>query len=174
MLDLLRLDDSQAFRTLYDRYWDRLLMQALMKLKSPEDAEEVVQEVFLNLWKRRSSVVLKYTFHTYIASAVKYEVLFRLSRRKKKSHVNIDVIEGYSESGLRTDHNLEYESLRLQIEETVQSLPEKCRIVFRLSREAGLTAHQIAKKMDISRKTVEAHIGKALKMLRDSLQHYFF
>ena len=78
----LRLDDEQAFRLLYDRYWDKLLAHALWKLGAETEAEEVVQDAFIGLWRRRASLELKHSFFTYISAAVKYETLRRLASRR--------------------------------------------------------------------------------------------
>lgn len=174
MLLLVQKDDVKAFRVIYERYWKKLLLTAVLKLQSKEDAEEVVQTVFANLWRRRHSIRLTHSFHTYVASMLKYEILRRLAQRKKENQRKenapwLRVVEDNS-----TAEWLDYEQLREEIEKEIQVLPEKCRLVFRLSRESGLTEKQIAESLDIAPKTVQAHIGKALKQLRSSLHHLFY
>ena len=171
LLALIRRDDEDAFRALYDRYWNKLLMQAYLKTKSYEESEEIVQDAFVGLWRRRSSIQIKNSFYTYISSVVKYEILRRLAARKAKNDFERDAALVYTEEDNCTQQWLSYEELRIQIEATIQTLPEKCRMVFRLSREAGLTEKQIANKLHIAPKTVEAHKSKALKVLRTSLAH---
>jgi len=170
LFEMVKNNDENAFGTLYDRYWDKLLLQARLKLKVNEDAEEVVQEVFLNLWRKRHTIQIRTTFHTYIASVVKYEILTMLSKQKP-------VVESsealYVVSDNSTSEFIDCELLRDEIEETVQSLPEKCRLVFRLSRDTGMTEKEISHSLNISPKTVEAHISKALKVLRKSLTQFF-
>jgi len=171
---LIAKDDEQAFRVLYDRYWKKLLVQALLKLQSAEEAEEIVQTIFINLWRRRHTIQLKHSFHTYVASMLKYEILRQLALNKKEKHFRenmsaLHVVEDHS-----TRNWLDYEQLREEIEKTIQLLPEKCQLVFRLSREAGLTEKQIAESLSIAPKTVQAHMGKALKQLRTSLQQLFY
>lgn len=171
---LIAKDDEHAFRVLYDRYWKKLLVQALLKLQSTEEAEEIVQTIFINFWRRRHTIQLKYSFHTYIASMLKYEILRQLALRKKEKHFRenvsaLHIVEDYS-----TRNWLDYEQMREEIEKTVRLLPEKCQLVFRLSREKGLTEKQIAESLNIAPKTVQAHMGKALKQLRTSLQQLFY
>lgn len=172
LLKLVQQDDESAFGQLYDRYWDKLLTQAFIKLRSHEEAEETVQEIFLQLWRRRHTIELRYTFHTYIAAVLKYEILSKLAGRKREAHakMNFAVVSPMSDNSTLEKSN--FDLLLQKIEKTVQLLPEKCRLVFRLSREAGLSEKQIAETLNIAPKTVEAHMSKALKSLRVSLRQF--
>lgn len=164
---------TAAFTELYNRYWKRLLTQALYKLGSEEAAEEVLQDVFMNLWRRRQTLQIRHSFHTYIASSVKYEILSRLSKQKAKIEFEQRAQKLYAVRSNDTEQQLDYELTRQQLEETVKTLPEKCQLVYRLSREAGMSEKQIAEELKIAPKTVEAHITKALKTIRGSLQSLF-
>ncbi|HEY0244288.1 MAG TPA: RNA polymerase sigma-70 factor [Mucilaginibacter sp.] len=169
---LITKDNSTAFKILYNRYWKRMLAKAYNQLQSHSIAEEVVQDAFINFWKRRHTIQLRYSFHTYIASVVKYEVMTQLAKRNRQplfiDDVQITPIEDNS-----TQHWLDFDELKSQIECLVNTLPEKCQLVFRLSRDKGLTDKQISENLAISHKTVEAHISKALKTLRLSLNNFF-
>jgi RNA polymerase sigma-70 factor (ECF subfamily) len=169
LFQMVSKDDERAYRTLYDRYWNKLLVHAMLKLHVEEEAEEILQDIFLNLWRRRKTIQIKNTFHTYIASIVKYEILHHLARQKAKNTLEGKVSALYTVEDNTTQDWLDFEDLRDQIEASVCSLPEKCQLVFRLSREQGFTEKEIAGALHISLKTVEAHIGKALKKLRSSL-----
>jgi RNA polymerase sigma-70 factor (family 1) len=179
LVQLIREEDCMpAFEVLYNRYWKKLLIQAKYKTGSEEDAEEIVQQVFLNIWKTRKNIYLKHTFYTYIASCVKYEILATLAKQKKQklAHHNFHLDIAREEDNNTADW-IDYESTRQQLEDTIQSLPEKCQLVFRLSRENGLSEKQISEHLSISRKTVEAHMTKALKALRTIIQQrlpFFF
>ncbi len=172
LLAFIRENDEQAFHALYERYWKKILVQALLKLEVQEEAEEMVQTVFMNLWHRRQKIELKHSFATYIAAITKYEILAQLARRKKEDELKKKLSLVCNASDLSTNHWLDYEQLRSELERNVKTLPEKCRLVFQLSRDKGLTEKQIAHTLQISPKTVEAHMGKALRLLRTSLQHF--
>jgi len=167
---LIAEDNNKAFKVLYDRYWKKMLVKAFFQLKCHVLAEEVVQEAFINLWKRRHTVQLKYTFHTYIASVVRYEVMSAIARRGKQP-LFIEDIKLAPIADNSTAHWLAFEELRERVESHVSSLPEKCQLVFRMSREQGLSDRQISECLEISHKTVEAHMCKALKTLRLNLSH---
>lgn len=166
--------DKAAYEELYNRYWKKLLVQAFIKLKTEIEAEEVVQDVFLDLWERRESIEIRKTFHTYMASCVKYQILARMSMQWRCSVYELNTRQLANNEVNDTEDWLDYEVTRRQIEETVQCLPEKCQLVFRLSREEGRSQKEIADELGISIKTVETHIGKALKVIRSSLQQFFF
>jgi RNA polymerase sigma-70 factor (family 1) len=171
LVRLLAQEDRKAFDELYHRYWSKLILQAKIKLDSETDAEEIVQDVFVGLWKRRKSLDLKYTFYSYIASCVKYEI-FSLYAKREKNKLFVSGIEAAHQLNANATQDwMDYDSVRSTIEETVQSLPEKCRLVFRLSREEGLSHQEIADKLHISTKTVEAHISKALRLIGQSISN---
>lgn len=180
--DLVRMireeDSSAAFEALYNRYWQKLLIQAKLKTGSEEDAEEIVQHVFMNIWKTRKNLHIQHSFYTYIASCVKYEIMATLVKQKKQQRALSGFFNTTGES--RDNYTAEwvdYESTRRELEATIQNLPEKCQLVFRLSREKGFSEKQIAEKLSISKKTVEAHMTRALKILRTMMQHrllFFF
>jgi len=168
----LQSDDQQAFRLLYDRYWDKLLTNVLFKLGSEPEAEEVVQDAFIGLWRRRTTLTLRNSFYTYISAVVKYETLRRLAARKPADDLGLQALSEGQQVDDSTRQWLSYEELREQLEATIDALPEKCRLVFRLSREEGLTERQIAETLHISQKTVEAHKARALRALRISLGQF--
>lgn len=168
LVRLLQNSDEAAFTELYDRYWEKMLIRANMQLQSPEDAEEIVQDIFIRLWRRRESIDIRHTFHTYIASILKYECYHLLAEKKARK-----LVTQYGDLPEKMDHSteqwLDYESLRAELERTVQQLPEKCRIVFRLSREQGLTEKQIAENLQLSPKTIQTQMYRALKKLKTRL-----
>jgi RNA polymerase sigma-70 factor (family 1) len=170
LLELIRRDDREAFTELYNRYWDRLFTVAMNRLDDEQETEEVVQEVFLSLWQRRSVIQLTHTMNTYLSVAVKYRIINHLDKRyRKKRHMDqlaINLPQGEDS----TSHWLLEKELRRQLDEGISRLPEKCRIVFLLSRGEHKTNAEIAAQLNISEKTVEAHMTKALGSLRQTLK----
>ncbi|GAA3932700.1 RNA polymerase sigma-70 factor [Chitinophaga oryziterrae] len=173
LLQRLQLDrDAAAFTSLYERYWEKLVTLAYIRLQSTMDAQEVVQEVFLDIWKRSDNIHIRHSFHTYISAALKYKIITLLARRKTEA--DRQSMLNQSETDTSTEQWLSYHQLRDELENTVRALPEKCQLVFRLSRENGLSEKQIAATLNISLKTVEAHMSRALRSLRTSLRHLYF
>jgi RNA polymerase sigma-70 factor (family 1) len=169
LLDLLKSGDHAAFTEIYNRYWDKLFAVAYNRLSDELEAEEVVQNIFLSLWKRKEQLALTHSLATYLSVSVKYQILTRLAQLKREKErtdqLRIAAIEGIETTG----EWLSEKELRLQIEQCINTLPEKCRIVFKLSRESLKSNKEIAEELGLSEKTVEGHITKALTTLRGSL-----
>lgn len=174
LFERLKNDDQQAFKLLYDRYWDVLLQVALTKLKSQEEAEEALQEVFLSIWINRNKTTLKYLFKTYISAALKYTIYSKIANSSKYQNVEI----GENVVNLLVDHSTEhylaFNEAIIQIETLVTQLPERCQMVFRLSRDHGLSNKEISTTLNIAEKTVEGHITKAVRHLKDNLNGFAF
>lgn len=169
---LLKEDNQEAMTEIYDRYWLKLLSVAKNRLSVQEEAEECVQDVFLSLWKRRNSIVLKHALSTYLWIAIKYQVINRLDKRYARR--NIQTIQLTDNNSIPSPevYLLEKELME-RIEMSISQLPEKCRIVYRMSREDGKSNKEISAEMNISEKTVEGHITKALKDIRTDLLIFF-
>ncbi len=169
---MLQVSDSNAFKLIYDRFWNKLLVVAAKRLGSMPEAEEVVQDIFLNLWRKRETFQLKVSFENYLAVAVKFEIINRRAKRVRENALHVEL-----ESRLppicddKGSFDLEY--LQQQLEHTVNSLPPKCQLVFRLSRDDDYSNKQIAQELGVTEKAVEKHISKALKALRRRLGNYY-
>jgi RNA polymerase sigma-70 factor (ECF subfamily) len=169
LLELIQKGDRLAFTELYNRYWDKLFIVAMNRLDDEHEAEEAVQEVFLSLWQRRSTLQLTHSVNTYLSVAVKYRIINHLDKQyRKKRHIDHLTINAPREED-STSQWLSEKELRRQLEQGINNLPEKCRIVFLLSREEQKTNAEIAAELNIAEKTVEAHMTKALSTLRQTL-----
>jgi len=165
---LLRENDQEALREIYARYWDKLLSIAINRLSNEEEAEECIQDVFLSLWRRRGDLVLNHALSTYLWAAVKYQVINRLDKRYAKR--NIKTVELVDEFTVPSAEAYLFEKeLKERIEAMVELLPEKCKMVYRMSRDEGKSNKQIASELNISEKTVEGHMNRALKDIRTNL-----
>lgn len=169
LFDLLKSGDHAAFTEIYNRYWDKLYAVAYNRLADELEAEEAVQNIFLSLWKRKETLQLTHSPATYLAVSIKYQIFTRLAQLKREKlrtdQLKLSAVEGRE----TTAEWLSEKELRFRIEQCISALPEKCRIVFQLSREQNLSNKQIAEELHISEKTVEGHMTKALTTLRGSL-----
>lgn len=173
LIAALKDGDFSAFGELYDRYWSPMLAKAYDRLKSQEDAEEVVQELFIKIWRRRERIELQFSFKTYIFAALRYEILDFLAKHlHRKNHLSIDETdhlqflvqgEGY--------HSLEMKELQHQMNEMIDNLPEKCQLIFKMSRNNGLSSREIANELNLSHRTVETQISKAIRTLKGALKN---
>ena len=173
LLLLLKSDDEAAFTEIYHRYWQKLFIVAMHRLANAEEAREIVQDIFCNLWKRRQSLQLDHSLNTYLSTAVKYEVINRLARHHRQQRLHNQLSKEWLEASKDTENQLQFNELQDQLAALVRTLPEKCRIIFQLSREKGYSQKKIASELGIAEKTVEAHLANALRKLRVGLSHLF-
>jgi RNA polymerase sigma-70 factor (ECF subfamily) len=169
---LLRQNDEAAFTELYNRYWEKLLFIAGIKLRDLAIAEELVQDIFFDLWQRRSQLELTGEPSHYLAVCMKHKVINAQAKRKRALDYQAYSGKLSAREDNSTEHWLSFEELKDKLASLVARLPEKCRITYQLSREAGLSQKQIARKLQVSEKAVEGNLSRALKALRIGLSHF--
>ncbi len=161
--------DGRAFEILYRRYFSKLYGSAYKRLQNKEQSEEVVQELFVSLWERRKNLPIE-NIESYLYTSVKYLVLAQF---KSNNHLQkyIATISQNENGGNFTEETVVFNELNAAYQQALLTIPERCREVFLLKR-SGLSQKAISEKLDISEKTVENQISKALKILRNSLTNY--
>lgn len=172
LTELLEAGDDYAFTEIYNRYWKKLFSIAANKIKDLDEAEEIVQDIFISLWKRRDELGVIDTLSNYLAASVKYRVIKILNKRSHQQKYAEYSMQTLNLADDSTQQLLDFEELRARLSKFVADLPEKCRMVYQLSRESGYPQKKIAEEMGISEKTVEAHLSKALKTLRTRLSQF--
>lgn len=169
LTDLLKSNDKNAFTEIYNRYWKRLFGIAANKIKDLDEAEEIVQDIFVSLWRRRDDLSAIISLSSYLAISVKYRVIKTLEKQNNAKKYADYYEYAMSITDNSTEEWMEFEELKTQLSQFVAELPAKCQLVFKMSRESGFPQKRIAEELGISEKTVEAHLGKALKILRTRL-----
>jgi RNA polymerase sigma-70 factor (ECF subfamily) len=166
LLNQLSCGNEIAFTEIYNLYWQELFLIANRILKDEEGAKDVVQEIFVSLWQRREDLLIE-NLKSYLFSSAKRKVLQNL-RNGKIAQRHIDRIY-MLESIDSTEQGLNFAETNERLQRSMESLPDRCKEVFLLSRYEQLSHKEIAEKLKISAKTVEIHIAKALRYLRRSL-----
>jgi RNA polymerase sigma-70 factor (ECF subfamily) len=171
LLALLKQSDERAMTEIVTRYWQRILAVAINRLDNQQEAEECVQDVFVRFWRLREKLELRYTLYTYLSTAVRYRIYNLLDSQHRKSLAMSPFSEQMeiSSGKFHADSNLLEKELLDRIATYVDQLPEKCKIVYRLHNDNGLSNEQIAAELSISEKTVEAHLTKASRDIRNNL-----
>lgn len=172
LIDRMVADDELAFTQLYTRYWKVLLSIATNKLDNISEAEEIVQDIFVALWKRRKELNIRSTLSNYLAVSVKYRVIKVLAKKEHHRQYEDYQLNHASLLDNGTQEWLNFEELRVRLGELVIQLPKKCRLVYQLSNESCLSQKQIAAELNISEKTVEAHMARAMKSIRAGLSQF--
>ncbi|MEC3878233.1 RNA polymerase sigma-70 factor [Parapedobacter sp. 10938] len=159
--------DQFAFTEIYERYWKKLLAISLRHTEDQTLAEEIVQEVFIALWNRRNQVVIR-SLDGYLATAIKFGAL--KSIYKARRHQEIEQTNVYHADQQLDEEKIDARFLKEYVDGIIEQLPEKCKLVFRYSREEYKSNREIAQALSISEKAVEAHITRALRFLRLNLR----
>jgi RNA polymerase sigma-70 factor (ECF subfamily) len=168
LLQRLRNGGEDAFDAIFRTHYAPLVGLAESLVRERAIAEEVVQEVMLEMWRRRETLHVQESLRAY---------LFRATRNRALNHLRHERVERRGEPFARGEtatpalghHRLVEDEIDAALRDAVQALPERCRQVFELSRAQGLRYAEIATTLGISVKTVEAQMGKALRILRDRL-----
>lgn len=164
--------DINAFEMLFRTYYKPLCNYAYTFTQDKDEAEEIVQSTFLSVWEKQSSIQIQTTIKPYLYAMVRNACLNVIKHEKiKQKHVTEELALGEEayESVTQVVHTSELEK---QIHKAMEKLPEQCRLVFKLSRFEELKYAEIATQLNISIKTVENQMGKALKIMRDQLKDY--
>jgi RNA polymerase sigma-70 factor, ECF subfamily len=166
---LLSKRDEAAFEQVFKAHYKNLHAYAFTILKDEDEAEEMVQQVFFKLWERSEHLSFFGPIAAYLYRAVHNECLNFLKHQKVKAGHQLHVAYSMKNKTEQAQPRMIRKELENKFREALNELPEQCRTVFQLSRFEDMKYKQIAEKLDISIKTVENHMGKALKLLRTKL-----
>ena len=174
LLEEIKRHNSQtAFRELYDLYYNRLFRIAFYYLHTDEWAQEVVLDVFLNLWNNRSKLLIPDNFDKYSFVLIKNASFNYLRKEQKHETSPIDSISEVSSDESSPEQEMLDEELFLVYLKALDELPERCREVFLLLREEKMSYAQVAEQLNISTKTVDAQLQKAMSRLKEKTNQYF-
>ncbi|CAG5008446.1 ECF RNA polymerase sigma factor SigW [Dyadobacter sp. CECT 9275] len=172
LLSRLREGNREAFEQLYLKYWRRLFDSAYKRLLLREETEEIVQDLFVNIWVKRETLLITTTLEQYLYGSLRYSIYnFIRSSRIRETYLNSllhtsEIDKSYIEDGIY------YEELSKALDKCIESMPEKFKNVYVLSRKQNLTYKEIAQQLNLPLDTVEKHMGRALKILRENLKDF--
>jgi RNA polymerase sigma-70 factor (ECF subfamily) len=170
--DAIRSGDVNAFETMFRTYYQPLCRYAYSFVHETEEAEEIVQSSFISFWEKKESIEITTSVKAYLYRAIRNACLNNLKHEK----VKLAFAQHQAYSGSKQDESSEQTLLHDELEQKImaamQKLPEQCRIIFKLSRFEELKYQEIADQLNISIKTVENQMGKALKIMREQLREY--
>lgn len=163
----LKRDNEKSLEVLFDYYYPRLYNFSKTFLKIEDGIDDLLQEVFIKIWKNRKNINTTSNFNSFVFTITRNlllnELRSRLNNKKMKDEIGkLSIAPEYDDF-----EKIEYDELKQQVESIVEQLPERQKEVFILSRTEGLSHNEIAEKLDITTKTVEYHISLALKTLKN-------
>ncbi len=171
LIERLRLGDAKAFELIFRKYWQELYAIAKNKLYSHDDAEEVIQSIFSNLWEKRATLLIRDLSH-YLHAAVKNRILNHIRDNITKETYWARYAVFLPEHGESATQGVDLDELEHALRDAIESLPEKSREVFHLSRIEGKSTAEIANHLSLSQKAIEYHLTKSLKNLKVLLRDY--
>lgn len=168
ILKRLKNDDRKALTLIYNAYWKPLFLSSYNLLKNKELCEEIIQDVFVDLWNNRDKIKIKISLNSYLYACTRYKVFAQFRKQKV---IRVELFEDLEKrfQYATPETKIMHKELVAQIDAVVKTLPKKCQNVYDLSRNEQLSHKEIAAKLNISTKTVENHISLALKVLRNAL-----
>ena len=174
-IEKIRLGDHEAFKKLFFDYYPKLIWFVNRYVKSNDIADDLVKELFIELWNRQERVVIHSSLNAYLYASVRNRALNYLKsadarwNQSKIQNIEDEELVLVDTRGENPSKILETKELESAIKEAVESLPGRCKLVFTLHRDDGLTYSEIAQVMEISPKTVENQMTRALRLLRSKL-----
>ncbi|RAK02648.1 RNA polymerase sigma-70 factor (ECF subfamily) [Larkinella arboricola] len=173
LLNAIANDDRKALSKLYDRYWNQLLRVAYQKVRSHEVAEELVQNLFIKLWEGRKRFQIQ-RVDLYLFAALKFAIIDYIRHLTRQEEFTFYYESFVSEATTDTEDQLAHHDLINAVQLLLAQLPVKTQEVFRLCRFEDLSTEEAAYRLQLTEKTVEYHLTKALKVLREHLHEYAY
>jgi RNA polymerase sigma-70 factor (ECF subfamily) len=171
LLQLLQGGDKKAFIEIYNRYWEQLVDIGYYFTKDKQAVEEIVDDVFIRLWERPENFQIR-SLPDYLGTAVKFGIFKSLLKTRRRQ----TLFKNYSASILSTDEEqrIEAKFTEAYVNGIIETLPKKSRLIYKYSRQKGMSIAAIAKEMNMNQKAVEYHITKTLKLIRSLFYLFIF
>jgi RNA polymerase sigma-70 factor, ECF subfamily len=171
LIDGMKRNRHDAYEALYHKYATQLYVFTAHKLHAKEVAEELVHDVFIRLWEKRSVLNIQTNVAAYLFKMMRNEILQYLRSTKNREAFIDEMLALDIKGETQTDENLFYKEMAVRLQEIIDNLPDKCREIFILSRENDLSVKEIASRLDIADQTVKNQLTKALTIVRKELKH---
>jgi RNA polymerase sigma-70 factor (family 1) len=170
LVQLMQNGDERVLIEIYSRYWDKMLAVAFNRLGNQEEAEECVQDVLFKLWKLRDDFSLaKVELSNYLARAIRNQSFNILDRRYRERLKSENYAPEKDINLISPERQFIIREIQEQIDNSINALPPQCKLVFKLSRQEGLSNKEIAEKLNLSENTVKSHIKKANKDIQGDM-----
>lgn len=164
---MLLIRNQKQFESIFNEYWEDLYRAAYIRLRDQAITEDIVQEIFVDLWQRRAEINIQSSLKGYLLTAVKYRVLKHL---KREARFVTDGLDGIDLISVESD-DLSFENLYQQLEVAIDQLSPTCQVIFRMSKIEGMSTMEIAKKLNISKQTVSNQLSKSMGIVRAEMKH---
>lgn len=172
----LKSGNIKAFELIYCKYWSILFDQAYRRFADEEIVKEFIQELFTELWQNKETIKIHTSISSYLHQALKFKIYNHYKSQQVQERYRQFI---HKQGHLHPTHNLteeriNYIDLHQALEKSIEKLPKQTKRAYKLKQEGGLTYPEIAATLKISTSTVEKHIIKALKVIREELKHFIW
>ncbi|MBK6640598.1 MAG: RNA polymerase sigma-70 factor [Bacteroidetes bacterium] len=168
----LKKSDKQVFEQLFRSCYAPLCIYAAGIVSDKDEAEDIVQQTMITFWEKRETIEISTSVKSYLYRAVHNQALNKIRHDKVRQVYSKDVQSAGEQESEAASGKILQQEMQTKIAEAINQLPDQCRTVFQLSRFENLKYLEIANHLGISVKTVENHMGKALRLMRISLKDY--
>jgi RNA polymerase sigma-70 factor (ECF subfamily) len=170
LISKLQSGDAHGFESLFNSYYQPLVGYARTIVKNGDEAEDIVQQVFVSIWEKRTIIEIHTSLKAMLYKAVYNTCLNKIKHETVRRNYSKEVL--MTSSILFNNEEVQYKELQKKINSSIDGLPEQCAKIFKMSRFEYLKYQEIADRLNISVKTVENQMGKALKILRENMKEY--
>ncbi|HVI48534.1 MAG TPA: sigma-70 family RNA polymerase sigma factor [Chitinophaga sp.] len=170
LISLISADNKEAFTILYHRYWEMLLAMAYARLRNMQGAEDVVHDVFSSIWLNRKSLQI-INIKSYLAAATRYLIIAHYRKCEYANNYAAGILSPESSLDNSPETETHFRLILKLVNEEVNKLPEKCRLIFQYSKQQGMKTKEISQLLNISPKTVDNQLNKAIHHLRHKMKH---
>lgn len=173
LFDCVKRNDRLALNTLFTRYYIKLCAFANGYLRSKDDAEEIVSDVFVNLWKGRHSIKIKISLRAYLYTSVKHAAFAKMKRRQTNiASIDDTLMEPQFIDDYGPLEMLAFNEMENHLQGAINNLPPRCRQIFIMKWAEGLTYKEISEILGVAEKTVENQVIKAFELVRKSIRKF--
>ncbi|NSL88549.1 sigma-70 family RNA polymerase sigma factor [Chitinophaga sp. Mgbs1] len=173
LMQALQENREDAFRVLYERHWDMLYSRAFRKISATDDIADILQEIFIYLWKNRHTIQLQSTLSNYLLTALDYKIIDYYRAKTVRINYYRQFLETASDIHFAVTETIQFRELETLIAGEVTAMPSRMQQVFVLSRDKGMSAAAIATHLSMSEQTVRNQISIALRRIRERLANTY-
>ncbi|WP_443946434.1 RNA polymerase sigma factor [Pedobacter sp. AW1-32] len=169
LIALLKQGNEDAFAEIYNRFWEKMASYAVRLTKSEEEAADIVQEIFISLWKKREALQIKTNLQAYLIGSTRNLSLRFIERNIQTENFEEKLNDQLEDFSQNIEEHISFADLQRQVDKAIAKMPKKMREVYLLSRDEQMSYRQIAEQLDIAEGTVKKQISNALKILSENL-----
>lgn len=172
---LLKEGNEHAYTEIYNRHWQTIYAIAYNRLRNMEAAQDLIHDTFASLWISREKVIID-NLKSYLGVAVKYRVIEYIRREKLQNNYEQSRTNQFVLGTNTIEEVMHFKHVLDLVDQEIESLPEKCKLIFKYSRKENKSSKEIAEELKLSKSTVENQLNKALNHLRGKLKgmNFFF